>query len=392
MAKEKLKYHKIYAVIIGIGLALYPIHNKWLLDTTSIDGQATLFLPVFGTAIFILATLFYMRDNWKELDWGGAKIRIPLFIITYAIGFSGVTGDTWGNSVAPLFMGVSMLFLYIVARRLGKDIFLPLAIGAGIASFGIIISGLLNLGVMTGGLVFERNYDIATGYILLGVALLVGHKYQPVLAGLALVALFMSGSPEAVFAIGVVGIVILVRRDWGKKLALTLAPVVVIGVMYFSVGYGQELYSLTAHAIRNDPSVPYPEQSHRNPAGTAGVEGDTILERRWAKISGALTDIKPFGEGYILTDFSRVSMVHNVPLVIVQQLGWTGIAAGIAWLWVTLWCAVKTKWTYIWTFVLALSVFDHYIWTQLAPLWWAIVGVSTTSNIETDKVFKDGQK
>ena len=38
--------------------------------------------------------------------------------------------------------------------------------------------------------------------------------------------------------------------------------------------------------------------------------------------------------------------------------------------------------------VLSLSVFDHFMWTQLAPWWWAIIGVSAAGSIESDLMFK----
>jgi len=74
-----------------------------------------------------------------------------------------------------------------------------------------------------------------------------------------------------------------------------------------------------------------------------------------------------------------------VPLIIVDQIG---PLAGLAWLWVTIACLVKTKWRYAFIAVIALSLFDHYIWTQAAPYWWVLVGVSTTSTIKSDLIFR----
>ncbi len=39
--------------------------------------------------------------------------------------------------------------------------------------------------------------------------------------------------------------------------------------------------------------------------------------------------------------------------------------------------------------IMALSVFDHFIFTQLAPWWWALVGVATASDIKSDLIFKE---
>ena len=83
-----------------------------------------------------------------------------------------------------------------------------------------------------------------------------------------------------------------------------------------------------------------------------------------------------------------IEPVHNVPLVIVDQIG---PLAGFAWLFITIFCLVKTKWKYAWSAVLVLSVFDHYIWTQFAPYWWALVGISTTVAIKNDYIFKEAK-
>lgn len=404
MEAEKLSHSdRNYTIAIGVGLALFPVHNRWLVDATSINGQATLFLPVFGALIFLLASMCYLRDNWRGISWGDRKVYIPLLVIAVAMGLSGITADTWGGKFAPLFMGGALFSLYLVARKLGKDIFLPLAIGAGVASLGVIISGLFRPGILTGGVVFEYNYDIVVGYVLLGVALFI-KKDQWILASLALVALFLSGSPEGVFVLGIMTIVVLLRRDWGKKLILATIPVILIAGLWFGLGYGQELYGYTAQVTKVEPTMNAPALPEKPPASSSqqtppppSVSAPPAIKvkskmssigYRWEVIKHAMANIEPLGDGYNLTKFSQQLNVHNVPLVIVQQLGWVGIPAGIAWLWVSIWCLARTRWKYVWIMVLALSVFDHFIWTQLAPWWWAIIGVTTAGSIKTDLMFK----
>ena len=62
------KSNRRWAYVIGTGIALFPIHNKWLTDITSVNGMATAFIPAIATVVWILATLFFLRDNWKR-DW-----------------------------------------------------------------------------------------------------------------------------------------------------------------------------------------------------------------------------------------------------------------------------------------------------------------------------------
>jgi hypothetical protein len=107
-----------------------------------------------------------------------------------------------------------------------------------------------------------------------------------------------------------------------------------------------------------------------------------LIVDRWRVIREAMSDIKPLGEGLELTHYTRTT-AHHVPLILVQQLGWPGIAAALCWLWVSLYCLVKTRlryMKYVWLAILALSVWDHSVWTQFAPLWWAVVGVSVVNS------------
>jgi len=332
-----------------------------------------------------MGSWMFLLWNWervKEVGWGSRMITVPLLVICAAIALSGIAVEGGiGDKIAPLGMGAALFSLYLTARVLGRDLFLPLAVGAAVASGGILVYQLLYFGGPTGGFIFEDNYDIATGYILLGAALLVGRKsWQQGLAFLALIALFLSGSAEAVFAVGVVGLAMLVRRDWSRRAVVLLAVFAVVAVAVFASGYGSGLHSLTAGGLTGDT-----EQASRT--GSDGEEL-TLAEDRWELITNAMADIKPLGEGYIVTEFQKVDMVHNVPLVIVQQLGWPGVLAAAAWLWVSLWCLVRSRWKYVWILVLALSVWDHYVFTQLAPLWPMIVGACLVDTVDSDLIFR----
>jgi len=372
-----------WAVIIGIGVALSSIHNQWLtILATDANGATLFFLPAFGYLLLIMGSGLFLLNNWdrvKEVGWGDRRVVGCLLFIVLCIAASGSAYSGLQDRFAPMGMGLVLFSLYLTGRVLGKAVFLPLAIGAVIASLGIIIHAILYPGIITGGFVFERNYDVVVGYVLLGAALFI-HKWQWVLVGLALVAILLTGSPEGLFAIGVMGVVVLARRDWGKKLLAILAPVLVMLIIGLVLGYGQTLYSYTGKIARGETATPYITE-----------ESATLktVEYRIQVAVDAMTHIKPLGEGYNLTDFSRSPNVHNVPLVLIQQLGYPGILAAMAWLWVSVWCLVKTRWKYVWVLLLALSVFDHFIWSQLAPLWPLMIGVTTApDNIKSDWIFK----
>ena len=58
-----------------------------------------------------------------------------------------------------------------------------------------------------------------------------------------------------------------------------------------------------------------------------------------------------------------------------------------AWLFIMFFGLVKTKWKYAFGVILALGIFDHMMWTWLAPLTFIILGVSTLEG-EGDYLFR----
>ena len=105
---------------------------------------------------------------------------------------------------------------------------------------------------------------------------------------------------------------------------------------------------------------------------------------RWSVMLDSLHHITFLGHGFSTSTIGG-GIIHNVPLIIMYQVG---PLAAAAWLFVTVFCLVKTKWKYAWVAIMAASVFDHYLWTQFAPWWWSLAGVSTASTIDNDLIFK----
>jgi len=121
--------------------------------------------------------------------------------------------------------------------------------------------------------------------------------------------------------------------------------------------------------------------------GKVSLNYDTLIgltSGRWVAITEAVRNFSFIGHGYSLSTVPG-GIVHNIPLIIMHQVG---PFAALAWLFVTLYCLIKTGWKYIWVAVIAMCVFDHYLWTQMAPWWWALVGVTTAHNINKDYIFR----
>ncbi len=309
----------------------------------------------------------------KANGWGDPKVAIPLAVIVLAIGLSGIPEPTLMDKLAPLFMGFVLYGLYLASRILGKELFIPVGIGVAVASLGVIVYQALHPGTVTGGYIFEGNYDIVAGYVLLGSAVFI-HKWRKWLVLLGAVAMVLSGSPEAMFSLAVAGVAVVVRRDLPSRKGLLVIGVV--AVILVAVLWSAGLFRYIGSAIQNTEAA----------ANSNNGAGREPVGYRLEQIQTAMANIKPLGNGYSLTEFYE-GIVHNVPLIIVQELGWPGILAGVCWLWICLYCLWKTKWKYAWILVLSLSIWDHFLWDQLSLYWWVLIGASLASR-DYDYIFR----
>ena len=378
------KSNRHWAYVIGLGMALTPIHNLWLTNlSTNSKGETLFFLPAFGTAIWLIATLWFLLDSWKKgSDWkewlGDWRIFVPLLIIVLFMGISGlVTGKTLGGKFAPLFMGVSLFAVYVAARRLGAILFRALIPFVILGAVVAVVLGILHPGLPTSqvaGLI--TNYAANAGFLIFGAVVNQG-KWQWVLVAIALVGVFFIGALEAAFIVTVLGITVIARRDFSRRF-LTVAGIAVglVG-LWALLGYLVPLYK-----GNNNLNVLF---NLNTPDALNNLTTD-----RWGVILNSLRDIRFFGHGYTLNVGTQIvgNTVHNIPLIIVYQIG---PIAGLAWLLVSIFCLTGTKWKYAWIALLAMCVFDHYFWTQLYPLWWCLIGVSCTSSIKNDLIFREAK-
>lgn len=371
--------------IIGLGIALTPIHNAWFTNLlTNSKGETVFFLPAFATLLWLMGSLMFLVKRWKKgdhwEDWlGDRRIYIPLLIIVLFIGISGfLTGDTLGGKFAPLFMGLSLFSVYVAARKLGAGLFRALIPFTLLGVVIAVVMGTLNPGVpsaQTEGLI--TNYCAFAGFLIFGAVLNQG-KWQWLLVAAALVGVFFIGAVEGAFIVVVVGLAVLIRRDFSRKFWIAVGIGACVVALWAALGYLVPLYKGNGNigavsALLSGNSV--------NP--------DAITSSRWSVIVKSLKDIHFFGHGFTLTVGTTIAgignTVHNMPLIIVYQIG---PIAGLAWLFVSIWCLVKTKWKYAWVALLAMGVFDHYVWNQFAPFYFALVGVCTASTVKDDLIFK----
>lgn len=371
---------KVWAWIIGISFIAFAVHNPYqpLIEY--------MFLPVIGLTLSVVVTLVVLTSKKVEVSLGPRWAWIPMALIVFGMGLSGfVVGESLGQKFAPLLTGLYLFSIYLVCRVLGDEVFKPFAVAVVVVAISCVVYGILYPGIGTGGILSPSkaanhwqpggNYDIATGVLVFGV-LVSPVRHQWWLAAVALIGIVFTGGPEGLFAIAVLAVVVLMRRDWGWRMALP------VSVAVLGVGGGLlsgHLMPIIEHQYGRGIAPLLPVAS----ATSEVAWEDSAIGYRWKVIKEEMAAMRPFGEGYSITGFTWQT-VHNVPLVIVQQVG---ILPALAWLVATGWLLLRTRWRYAWIGMASLCVFDHFIWTQVAPYWWALAGVSTVGG-RNDLIFK----
>lgn len=400
MIKAKLKGIKIpdklLAYMLGVGLILFVVHNP---DQPFIDQIA---LPNIGLLLIFLPLMLAL-PNVTRADLGPKAVYIPLLVIVASIIASVALN---GGELSLALFGVALFGIYLFARMYGQAIFKPMAWAIVIGTIGLVVTQMVQPGFKTGGWISPSNYDMATGLLFFAAVVSVW-KYQWVLTAIAVVGLFLTGADEAVFVLAAFVIFVLARRDWSKKLLLPVGVLAVMVLIYMPLGITEKLYSptitklqLAAYAVTMLDGEPETMTivTESNPSGIPGKEiivetreftKEEVLNEATGKRFSEywrLSPIKPFGYGYNVNDF-YYGIPHNLPLIIIEQIG---IVGALAWVWLVGYGLFKTKWKYAWFGLVALSVFDHFIWTQAAVWMPALLGVSTASNIKGDLIYKGG--
>jgi hypothetical protein len=218
------------------------------------------------------------------------------------------------DSLAALFMGISLFGVYLSARVLGANVLKPFVIATAIVSLSIIIFGLfVTPGHITGGLI--TNYCASAGFIIIGFFASHGkwQKYLIILVGLGL---FFTGAAEALFAVALLALIVLLRKDFGKRLVLVLVFIVILCSMWFMFGKGMTLYMEAGDNIVALGNVITGDVDNYGGYDSAI---NVALTNRWEILEGAWQRFNFWGNGYSMFKYDATT-VHNVPLIIVDHL------------------------------------------------------------------------
>lgn len=333
-------------MLLSAGLILVPIQRNY---------------PMFvhyGYNLILCAIVLVLVTS--KLSLGPKHIYIPLLIIT----FSAILSDT---TLLAQLMIVVLFVLYLASRSLGEKAASFLWVGALIGSISVLVCSVIE-GDRTGGIYSTTNYNIAVGAIIMSTVL-SRSRWQWILTAVAFVGLFFTGSLEAVIGIGVLALVILLRKDWSKKILLPIGVLALIVIICTPLIITQQLWD-------------------KIPLRTEAIaQGDFEIGfgDRTEAYSLALHDIRILGHGYTPFNLGYDS-IHNVPLRVLYEIG---PIAALAWLWLMGYGLLKTRAKYIFAAILALSLFDHFMWTQLCMYTYFAIGVGTTIN--SDLIYRESQ-
>lgn len=343
-----VKTDKMLTILLGVGLVLIPIRR----------GGNALWALGFALVLFAAVIIIMTRIREHKLTFGSKYVYIPLAIIVASALVS--SGDLGSKLLA-----VSLFASYVAAVNLKGELktLLPAVIAGSIS---IIIFNLLD-GVKTGGMYSLTNYNLAVGAIVMGTVL-IKSKYQWILVTVVLAGLLFTGAEEALVALAILGLTLLIRRDWSKKILLPIGMIALIALVCIPFGVASQFWGTAPIKVG------------------AAVQGDlnTATTGRVDAVKGAITDIRFLGHGYD-PYYVKYASIHNVPLRILYELG---PLASIAWFFMIVYLIAKSKRKYIPVAILALSLFDHFLWTQLGVYQFVAIGVAMRSNEGGDLIFR----
>lgn len=386
---KAVKLETYYAWILGFGLASFGFRNQYYPGIS------------IGICLCIVVVAFVLLDrkNWRKEILGSKYVYIPVIIILASIIISGFYQFSINKDTASLFarIMIAVLFfgVYLASRKYGESIFKPFAIAVVVETASLIGFSFV-YGIHNGGFAATTAYNVASALLLFGAIVSIFYK-QWLVVTIALIGLCLTGAEEAVVGVIVIGITILIRRDFSKKLLVPIGLLLVVGILgIYPFNYTIRLYAVPIDKItllitghHNERALSMPHMTTSDTLTPEAFNGnlDYMLHGRLQVLDKAFQEWQWLGSGYVVNPVDAVdNPIYNVPLVIAQQIG---IIGALAWLFLIIYCLIKTKWKYAFIAIIAMGLFDNIMWCQFGIYLFALVGVSTVSERKSDLIFRE---
>jgi hypothetical protein len=369
------------ATVLVIGLWLFIAVDRRIVY--SYPGFMT--ISTVGEFILLIACFYLVMtdiDGFRKIGLGPKCIWIPLAVIAgSAIIRALISPDvvSTGMPIAGAYLMVGMFGLYLVCRKYGEQslrLFMPATI---IGAISIIIQAIIYNHSGNSGLL--PNYATASEFLIFGW-LVSPQNQQWWLSGIVMTGLFFTGAPEAIFYATVIGIVLLIRRDWSRKILLPLGALSLCLLTCTPIGTTWNLWG-RSYLMANDAYIALTD------GDLTQIQKDDLMNRaldeRWKDTWVLHRPIQPLGYG-VRTNSHNLYTPHNIVLLMTDELGPVASAAWLAMIAGGIW---KTKWRYGYLSLLLFGVFQPFIGTEMIPYVWALNGAATSSSTKTSYIFKD---
>jgi hypothetical protein len=315
-------------------------------------------LAILG--IFLsMAALACLCITSTRITLGSKALYIPLCLLV-------LLGIVQGIDVGSKLFSLSLLAFYL----LGVNGVMRSRIGPFIIITGGTLSLLLQvlLGTYRMGGIFG-NAHIASGMLLVAL-LLANVKAQQYLIPIAAVGILLTGSEEGVLGLTVLLVMMFLRKDVSTFTLLSLACVIALASCLSAVHTLDKMWF----------TVPDRASAWLN-IGTPG-SWDVALGYRLDPIVRLFSPFNVWGTGYDPLNLEGTT-IHNAVL---RALFEVGIIGALTWLWTCIIALLRSSATYLCIMLLTLSMFDHFLWTTLAPLFWIVIGHIQTVEDDTINV------
>lgn len=340
------------------------------------------YIPLFqiGGFLLIFVTGYLISSRWQEfrqIGLGPAYIWIPLAVISgSAVARLFIQHDA--ETLAGALLMVTMFELYVVSRRYGEktlNLFMPIVI---VGAISIIIQAIITGQPKNAGIF--NNYATASQFLVFGW-LVSPRKHQWWFSACVLAGLLLSGAEEALFYIGILGLVILIRKDWSRKILLPIGVMAIVLILCIATGFFPTLYSRAsnmAHDLYKALTDPMLTSEERDALLNQATNG------RWLNGWHLHRPIQPLGYGVNVTYHYKL-IPHNIVLLVTDQLG---PVAAMAWVVAMIGGIKSTKLKYGFIALILFGTFQPFVWTEMAPYMWTMAGMATMAK-GTSFIFKE---